>query len=57
MLERKEIMMTELVGLIPATGLAKRISPLPSSKELFPVGFQEVERDGHVRLRPRVRSQ
>lgn len=47
----------KLVGLIPAAGLAKRVSPLPGSKELFPVGFQEVEVDGSVRLRPKVVSQ
>jgi glucose-1-phosphate thymidylyltransferase len=47
----------ELVGLIPAAGLGKRISPLPGSKELFPVGFQEVEVDGHAQLRPKVVSQ
>jgi glucose-1-phosphate thymidylyltransferase len=29
----------ELVGLIPAAGLAARIAPLPGSKELFPVGY------------------
>jgi glucose-1-phosphate thymidylyltransferase len=46
-----------LVGLIPAAGLAKRVSPLPGSKELFPVGFHEVESDGHVRLCPTVVSQ
>lgn len=47
----------ELVGLIPAAGLAKRVSPLPGSKELFPIGFQEIEADGHVQLRPKVVSQ
>ncbi len=46
-----------LIGLIPAAGLAKRVSPLPGSKELFPVGFHEVESDGHVRLCPTVVSQ
>ncbi|NJL78064.1 MAG: dTDP-glucose pyrophosphorylase [Richelia sp. RM2_1_2] len=29
-----------LIGLIPAGGKATRISPLPLSKELYPVGFQ-----------------
>ena len=29
----------EVVGLIPAAGLAARLSPLPCSKELYPVGF------------------
>lgn len=31
--------MSEVIGLIPAAGCAKRISPLPCSKELYPVGF------------------
>ncbi|MGD1910391.1 MAG: NDP-sugar synthase [Rivularia sp. (in: cyanobacteria)] len=30
-----------LIGLIPAGGKATRISPLPLSKELYPVGFRE----------------
>jgi glucose-1-phosphate thymidylyltransferase len=47
----------ELVGLIPAAGLAKRVSPLPGSKELFPIGFQEVKENGNVHLRPKVVSQ
>ena len=50
-------MLGELVGLIPAAGVAGRVSPLPGSKELFPVGFQEIEVDGHVQLRPKVMSQ
>lgn len=50
-------LVTELVGLIPAAGLAKRISPLPGSKELFPIGFRELEVDGHICLRPKVISQ
>ena len=31
----------EFIGLIPAGGTAKRLAPLPCSKELFPVGFLE----------------
>jgi glucose-1-phosphate thymidylyltransferase len=44
--------MSEMVGLIPAAGQAKRISPLPCSKELYPVGFwrSRDEKDG----RPKV---
>ena len=30
-----------LIGLLPAGGRGTRISPLPMSKELFPIGFQE----------------
>ena len=50
-------MVDELVGLIPAAGLASRVSPLPGSKELFPVGFREIEDEGHAQLRPKVVSQ
>lgn len=31
----------EIVGLIPAGGQATRLSPLPCSKELFPLGFAQ----------------
>ena len=44
----------EVVGLIPAAGQAKRIAPLPMSKELFPVGFQVM--DGEQTARPKVVS-
>lgn len=43
--------MCELVGLVPAAGLGKRVAFLPCSKELFPVGF--VEKDGNA-LRPKA---
>ena len=36
----------EYVGLIPAGGRAERISPLPCSKEIFPVGFGEIKKQG-----------
>jgi glucose-1-phosphate thymidylyltransferase len=36
----------ELIGLVPAAGSASRVGPLPCSKEVWPVGFQQ---------RPRVR--
>lgn len=42
------------VGIIPAGGLATRISPLPCSKELYPVGFRRDERDGC--FKPKVAS-
>ncbi len=32
----------EFVGLIPAAGYGTRISPLPFSKELFPIGFTKI---------------
>ena len=43
---------SEIIGLFPAAGLATRISPLPCSKELYPVGFRHVDK-GHG-LRPKV---
>src|SRR5262245_170131 len=39
----------EVIGLIPAGGQAKRIAPLPCSKELYPVGFRKHHADGSVR--------
>lgn len=33
----------EIVGLVPAGGQAARITPLPCSKELFPIGFHPLE--------------
>lgn len=43
------------IGLIPAAGTADRIAPLPCSKELYPVGFQSIGKDGGAR--PKVVSQ
>ena len=44
--------MDEVIGLIPAGGHAKRISPLPCSKELYPIGFwnQHGEKHRHPRV-------
>ncbi len=39
----------ECVGLIPAGGKAERISPLPCSKEIFPVGFGDIRQKGQKR--------
>jgi glucose-1-phosphate thymidylyltransferase len=44
----------DVIGLIPAGGKATRISPLPGSKELFPVGFHPHGPEGE--LRPKVVS-
>jgi glucose-1-phosphate thymidylyltransferase len=44
----------DVIGLIPAAGKATRISPLPGSKELFPVGFHPHGPEGE--LRPKVVS-
>jgi glucose-1-phosphate thymidylyltransferase len=35
----------EVIGLVPAGGQAARLSPLPCSKELYPVGFRTVGDD------------
>lgn len=42
----------EVIGLLPAGGQATRISPLPFSKELYPVGFRPVD-EGRS-FRPKV---
>lgn len=42
----------ELIGLIPAGGLATRIGPLPCSKELYPIGLRQSL--GQEGLRPKV---
>ena len=44
----------KVIGLLPAGGQATRISPLPASKELYPVGFRRVDEGGS--LRPKVVS-
>ena len=49
---RDEAVQLEVIGLIPAGGQASRISPLPCSKELYPIGFRHV--DGDHSLRPKV---
>jgi len=36
---QEEKVIEEVVGIIPASGRATRIAPLPCSKELYPVGF------------------
>ena len=38
----------EVIGLVPAAGQGTRISPLPCSKELYPVGFRQVDEKGTV---------
>jgi glucose-1-phosphate thymidylyltransferase len=37
-----------IIGLIPACGKAERLSPLPCSKEIFPIGLQASEYSGKV---------
>lgn len=40
-----------MIGLIPAAGKAKRIAPLPCSKELYPIGFDRKGPDGEPRTK------
>lgn len=58
----------EVIGVLPAGGTARRISPLPLSKELFPLGFEALpsqsqdvllhsEQPTSSSLRPKVVSQ
>ena len=42
----------QIIGLLPAGGHATRISPLPLSKELYPIGFDYVGKQ--CDLRPKV---
>ena len=51
MLKNQELE-SEVIGLIPAAGEARRIAPLPLSKELYPIGFRSV--DETQNLRPKV---
>jgi len=41
----------EVIALIPAAGQATRISPLPCSKELYPIGFRS---DKNRAIKPKV---
>ncbi len=43
--------MQKTIGLVPAAGKASRISPLPFSKELYPIGFFRAS--GHDAPRPK----
>jgi glucose-1-phosphate thymidylyltransferase len=49
---RAEIGAPKLLGLVPAAGNASRISPLPLSKELFPVGFHRLSVNGRAVPKP-----
>jgi glucose-1-phosphate thymidylyltransferase len=42
----------QIIGLLPAGGQATRISPLPLSKELYPIGFRAVGDESN--FRPKV---
>ena len=45
----------EIVGVIPMAGQGTRISPLPCSKELYPIGFRSV--GDETALRPKVAAE
>ncbi|MHA6250224.1 sugar phosphate nucleotidyltransferase [Pontibacter sp. CAU 1760] len=45
----------DIVGLVPAAGFGNRLSPLPCSKELFPIGFAANADNGEPH--PKVVSQ
>ena len=49
MQEREHI--NDFIGVIPAAGQAVRVSPLPCSKEIYPVRFGDLEPEGTVRLK------
>ena len=53
--ERTVDVVPEVVGLIPAAGMAKRLQPFPCSKEVYPVGFALDEKTGAPR--PKVAAQ
>ena len=44
----------EVIGLVPMAGKASRIAPLPCSKELYPIGYRQIEGEGG--MRPKVVS-
>lgn len=46
------VILPPTIGLIPAAGQGRRISPLPMSKELFPIGSRMVA--GKSGSRPKV---
>jgi glucose-1-phosphate thymidylyltransferase len=49
--------MGDVVGLIPAAGIARRLAPLPCSKEMFPVGFKSREHVGQIGVCPKPVSE
>src|SRR4029453_16965520 len=45
----RRIAANDLVGVIPAAGLATRLSPLPCSKELYPIALSDASEADPVR--------
>lgn len=46
-----------IAAIVPAAGRGSRLHPFPCPKELFPVGYQDVDINGTVEKRPKVVSQ
>jgi glucose-1-phosphate thymidylyltransferase len=46
-----------LTAIVPACGRATRLTPYPSPKELFPIGWQDIDVNGRVERRPKVVSE
>ncbi len=46
-----ELRVHDVIGLVPAAGRAKRIAPLPCSKELYPIGFDRKAENGEPRAK------
>lgn len=46
-----------LCAIVPACGRATRLAPYPCPKELFPIGWQEIDLGGRVERRPKVAGQ
>lgn len=44
-------------AIIPAAGKGTRLAPFPCPKELYPIGYQDYDIEGHVEQRPKVISQ
>ncbi len=40
----------DIVGIIPAAGSASRISPIPCSKEIYPIGVQQVGGKSQIKV-------
>lgn len=51
------LMNDNIVGLIPAAGKGTRLYPFPCPKELFPIGYQDIQINGSTMKRPKVISQ
>lgn len=47
----------EIIGIVPAAGKGRRLSPYPLPKELFPIGYQMVKIGNQFQKRPKVVSQ